>query len=365
MTDPRTAHVAAAGDLLLGDSPISVGFGLHSRYPGRSLAGALEAVKPLFADRDIVLGNLESPLSRSGRGASRWKRDQMRGDPEYAAVLREAGFTALSIANNHALQHGRSGFDDTVAALESQGIAAVGRRGSDGWCSEPVVVTSRTGLRTGLLGYCWRPRQYLASEPPPYAEGSATEAAADVARLKQRCDSVVVSLHWGEDFVDRPSAAETGAARSLVAAGASLVAGHHPQVRRPVEIRGGAVIAYSLGNLVADLVWLDAFRDGAVLDAVLGPAGVLSSQLTTVRLGDDFAVRPSGTAQPATDVQGLEDSEYRQRAEAMLAIQRRRAYRYGLRHVADYPFAVLADLALSTIRNKVRRRLDPDGRGPR
>lgn len=359
------ARFTGIGDLLLGDSPISVGFGLHSRYPGRSLAQALALVGPQLAGSDIVLGNLECPLTRVGSGRTRWRRDQMRGDPEYAAVLRDAGITALNVANNHALQHGRCGFDDTIAALEAQAIVCVGLRGTDGWCSAPVVVEPSAGLRVGLVGYCWRPRQFAGDVP--YAEGSARDAAADIERLRRQCDTVIVSLHWGEDFVDWPSSDETTAARALVAAGASVIVGHHPQVRRPVETFGGGVIAYSLGNFAADLQWLDEFRDGSVLHVDLGPNGVLSSTVETIRLTEQFRPTPvDGVARPLAELRGLARVPYLERAESMLRAQRRRAYLYAMRHLRDYPIAVLSELAMSTMRNKLdlRRGAANADRGP-
>jgi poly-gamma-glutamate synthesis protein (capsule biosynthesis protein) len=338
---------------MLGDSAISVGFGLHSRYPGHSLTTALERIKPQIDGCDVVLGNLECPLTRTGVGPSRWHRDQMRGDPEYAGVLREAGFTALNIANNHALQHGRRGFDDTVRALTAAGIACIGLRGADGWSSAPVIVQSATGLRVGMLGYCWRPRQFGTGESP-YAEGSAAEALADARRLRERCDAVIISLHWGEDFVCWPSASESNTGRTLVDNGATLIVGHHPQVLRPVEMYARSVIAHSLGNLIADILWLEDFRHGSILHAIIGPEGVISSHAESVYVNDDFMPTPGATRiQQVADCTGLDSLDYAQLTRRMARIQRRSAYRHAIRHIGHYPVSVLASLASATLRRKL------------
>lgn len=354
----RTAvHFTAVGDLLLGDSPISVGFGLHSRYPGRALEDAMAGAGPLLAGRDIVLGNLECPLTANGRGKSRWRRDQMRGDAAYASVLRRSGITALHVANNHALQHGPEGFRDTLDALEQAGIECVGVRGEDAWCARPVISRLPGKPRVGMLGYCWRPSQHELATAP-FAEGSLKDALADVSRLRADCEAVVVSLHWGEDFVDTPSEAEVNAAHALVDAGATVVVGHHPQVRRPVEQFSDGVIAYSLGNFVADLVWMEALRDGAVLHVDLGAGIPLSPRVQRLRLGDAFAPVPCEPAiRPVTTIDALPASQYLVRATAMLEAQRRSAYRYAIRNLPHYPLDVAMDLLVTTLRNKLGRRM--------
>src|SRR5881227_2255355 len=109
------------------DGLVEVGF--HSRYP-KDATSAFAAVAQLLEHGEITIGNLECLLAPSPTGVSRYRGDQMRGDPEYAANLQRCGFTALSVANNHAMQHGKSAFDATVDALQEAGIACLGLRGT-------------------------------------------------------------------------------------------------------------------------------------------------------------------------------------------------------------------------------------------
>ncbi len=345
--------LVAVGDIMLGDSATSVGFGFHSRYP-RDANGAFAAVAPLIEHAEIAVGNLECLLAPAPPGVSRYRGDQMRGDPEYAANLKRCGFTALSVANNHAMQHGKSAFDSTVRALQSAGISCLGLRGSDGWCAAPVTQTTRSGLRVGLLGYSWRPRQYDPSEPQ-YAEGDADAAANDVRRLRRETDAVIVSLHWGEEFLGSPSVKEIADARRIVDAGASVVVGHHPHVLRPIERYGSGVICYSLGNFVSDMVWDEALRTGGVLRCRLSREGPQDVKVTTVRIDDSYRPVPVGGAMKVSDepLTGMSEQEYRSAVALSVAQQRRRVYSYAIRNVARYSPAVLAELAITTIRNKL------------
>ena len=347
-------RLVAVGDIMLGDSAICVGYGFASRFPGPRIAEAMAALGPVLAEGDVVLGNLESPLTSTGAGGTRYRADQMRADPACAAALRALGFDALGVANNHAVQHGRAAFDETVMQLRSAGIAPVGVRGTGAWCADPVVLRPRSGARIGLLGYCWRPRQYGRDEPP-FAEGTPADAAGDIARLRGTCDAVVVSLHWGEEFLGRPSGHEVTTARMLIEAGASVIVGHHPHVLRPVEVGRRGVIAYSLGNCVSDMIWQEPLRRGAVLFCTLH-GGVHDVRVTPTRVGSDFrtVILPGTLPVAAPDeIEGLADGDYGRAVAATVRNQRLAAYAHAVRNLGRMPPDVLAELAIVTVWNKL------------
>lgn len=346
-------RIAAVGDLQLGDSPSCVGFGFRSRYGLDRLADALAGVRSTLIDADLVFGNLETPLSDRGLVTGSWARYQLRGSPSYARSLRAAGFTVVSIANNHAAQHGVDAFHDTRRVLAEAGIASCGARGTGPWACDPLVLPGPAGFTVGVLGYCLRPRQY-GSDEPPYAEGEPQTIRGDVARLRPTVDAVMVSLHWGEEFVNVPSAAEVGLGRSLIDAGAALVIGHHPHVVRPIECYGHGLIAYSLGNFAGDMVWYPPFRSGALLRCFLSRAGATDTGVLATHVGEDFRVGITGPgARPCTGLQGLPDADYLAAIRRTQREQRLALYGYALRHLHLFPPAMLAQLAARTLRNKL------------
>src|SRR5205814_2618322 len=107
--------------------------------------------------------------------------------------------------------------------------------------AKPVIVHEK-GMKLGFLGYAdyGFPEIFM-----PLRERIALE---DAAELKKEVDCVVVSLHWGYEYVDYPSRGQQAFARRLVDAGAELVIGHHPHVVQGVEEYRGGLIAYSLGD---------------------------------------------------------------------------------------------------------------------
>jgi len=96
---------------------------------------------------------------------------------------------------------------------------------------------------------------------------------------------VIVSLHWGKEYIPVPPPDNVRLARALIEAGAHVVVGHHPHVIQPIESYQRGVICYSLGNFLFPdypdqglrfrgvaseslLVSVDVEPDGAVVAAV-------------------------------------------------------------------------------------------------
>jgi len=341
---------------MLGDSPIAAGYGWRSRYPGAAARLAIEGLRPALSGADIVFGNLETQLTRDGLGNSRMARNMMRGDPEYARVLRDLGFNVLSVANNHAMQHGRDGFGESVATLRKAGISVAGLRGTDGWNAEPVRMTAASGLTIGVLAYSLRPMQYGTGDPS-YASGPQPSILADASRLIGEVDQVVVSLHWGEEFTDLPSESEVTFAAHLADVGVSLVLGHHPHVVRPVIVRNRTCIAYSLGNAVSDMVWQQAFCRGLALRCRLGD-GTISAEAIDIETDAQYVVRTAGAWRSVVidgGHCGLPEPAYQEAIAASMLSYRKAALRHMVRNVWRSPLPEAIELFRQKARNLLAR----------
>jgi hypothetical protein len=192
---------------------------------------------------DIVFGNLEGVLCEAAVPIE--KDIVLRAAPSSAEYLRRAGFTILSVANNHALDFGPAGLSQTLAALKEQGIQFVGA--CDRWSPAGQEIVERKGLRLGFLGY----HDAGASAGPGAAFLKPIDRSAmraDLHRLRPRCDAAIVSLHWGIEYAHYPSPRQIELARDLVHNGATLVLGHHPHVVQGIDELETALVLYSLGN---------------------------------------------------------------------------------------------------------------------
>ncbi len=194
----------------------------------------------LFKDADLRVANLEGTITNNPSIA---RRDnsilRFTFDPTIASeVLRLLGLEVVSLANNHALDFGEFGYDDTLAELEKLGIHAFGQPFNDkGRLSTTVMVKDK---QLCFIGY----HSLFASD--------YSAVVAEIARLRPDCWRLVVVPHWGEEYVAVSNTAQQEAGHAFIDAGADLVIGAHPHVVQNVETYQGKGIFYSLGNFMFD-----------------------------------------------------------------------------------------------------------------
>ncbi|OGO49667.1 MAG: hypothetical protein A2Z30_05635 [Chloroflexi bacterium RBG_16_64_43] len=239
--------------MLLGD--IMLGRGVAQAYVGESWESALEAIGPLTAQAHLTAANLESPLTFHPRAAP--VGYDLRAPPESVRALSGSGVSLVSLANNHILDGGQSGLTQTLDVLREAGIGAIGPDGE-------VVVRQADGVKLAFLAFD------DVSQPL-----DLNQAAGEVRRARAQGGLVVVSIHWGHEYLSVPDDRQQALARALADAGASVIWGHHPHVVQPVEwVQGGALpyttlVAYSLGNVLFDQAGPPATRRGVALSLTL------------------------------------------------------------------------------------------------
>lgn len=197
---------------------------------------------------DVSVGNLEAPLTRRGNEYS-GKKFRFRADPRSAAALRSAGFSVLTLANNHIMDFGSVGLQDTLSALRSVNILHTGACMDLAGARGPAILR-RKGKIIAFLAYSLtQPLEFFATaNRAGAAPGYARYFREDIRRAKTMADHVVVSFHWGAELAVFPKAYQEEAARRSIDEGADVVIGHHPHVPQGIEHYRGGIIFYSLGN---------------------------------------------------------------------------------------------------------------------
>ncbi len=355
---------------MLADRPVCYGHGVRTTIESRGVGFVFERSLEQLRRGDVIFGNLEAVLMEMDPRPSLFE-GEMKGRPDFARGLADIGFSVLSVANNHALQFGREGFDETVAAVRDAGIEPVGLADEDGRSN--VVSFARGATRVVLASYSLRPEKYT---PQSSAYARTTDPDTLVRHVRELRDRghVILSLHWGEEFMHFPSPDQRALARTLIDAGAALIVGHHPHVLQGVEEYGGGVVVYSLGNFVSD-AWQRPIRETAILQCTFGPSGldswhlepvVVNTEHQPVALEGGTASRLMGQiarysepldASPPPTSEALDEAQAEYEAAAARAYTRNRlqAYGYFVRHLHRYSFDVIAD----SLRRFARRRVDP------
>jgi len=225
------------GDVLLARS-VNYQIWQHGdpRYPFEKVAEVLRAA-------DLTFINLENPLvencSLTNEGMI------FCGNSRNADGLVNAGIDVVSLANNHTLNYGQAGLENTVRVLEENGLAAV--RSGDG------IIRDVGGLAVAILAY----------EDVTTNVDSAS-VANQIRGLKESSAVVIIYFHWGSEYTAYPSQRQQMLAHLAVESGADLIIGSHPHWIQAVEIYRGVPILYSLGNFVFDQEWSQKTKEGLV-----------------------------------------------------------------------------------------------------
>ena len=284
--------ISATGDVTIGGDTRKKSTSIFDKQLANEPSGLsfpLENVRTIFEADDMTIVNFEGTLTNT-KSATK-NTYSFAAPPEYVQALSANGVEAVSLENNHVMDHGEQGYADTCAALSGAGILYSGHLGSS-------VLTTDTGVKIGMLSY----QTFNGNYPKIYA---ALEG--DIAALREQgCQLVIVSYHWGEEKDYIPNERQVPLGRATIDAGADLVLGHHSHRMNPIESYKGKYICYSLGNFsfagnirpddMDTFIFQQRFRvaaDGSVSDAGMR---IIPCSISSQEKVNDFKPTPKDEA---------------------------------------------------------------------
>jgi len=269
----------------------------RATLPPDDAAHLFDAVKESLRSADVTFGNLETVLADDGEsqkcGKHPTKCFAFRVPTRYANALKDAGFDAMSIANNHAGDFGPKGRQDTMAALDKVGIGHSGPIGD-------IASLEVKGRKIALVAFSFGQDVYRIQD--------LETARRLVALLSKSHDLVFVSFHNGaegkgaehvrkgrEKFLGEDRGDARAFAHMVIDAGADLVLGHGPHLLRAMELYRGRLITYSMGNFSSwDTFGLNHPMDlTGIFHVALAPNGVALSVSV-----EPVIISPPGTPIP-------------------------------------------------------------------
>lgn len=202
-----------------------------------------------------VLCNLEGPVLTDPQEAS---PSAKAGPHLYSSGLPEVNGTIVAgLANNHTMDYGRAGLEQTITALKQAGYPYCGAGENLERAREPAVLEDM-GVKVGVLAAC-EAQFGIADGKRPGVAALGPWVHDAIRRLAREVDSVVVSVHASSEMSPWPSPHVQALFRSFVKSGARVVHGHHSHVPRGFERHGGGIIFYGMGNfLVAPAPWRES-----------------------------------------------------------------------------------------------------------
>jgi len=228
---PRTFTITLGGDTTLGstDSLRKRDDCFENVAAEKGYGWFFSGLLPLFESDDMTLVNFEGTLTEETKKKD--KKFNFRGPAEYTDILTLGSVEAVTVANNHTLDYGETGREDTIKNLENAGITVSG--------NGILGVFEHRGVKVGMTGYCF-----------PYKDGKK-DISKDVKALREMgCQIVIASFHWGSEYREDFTGEQRTIGRAAIKAGADIVVGHHPHIVQGIESYEDTYILYSLGNLV-------------------------------------------------------------------------------------------------------------------
>jgi poly-gamma-glutamate capsule biosynthesis protein CapA/YwtB (metallophosphatase superfamily) len=241
------------------------------------------AVAPALRDADLTIGNLECAIVKYGHAED--KAYTFRS-PERALPLLKKYFSAVSLANNHSGDWGKTGFKTELELLHETGLPFFGGGLNRREAHEPLLLDVH-GKRVALLGYNDFPPARFAAGPsrPGTAWLVPDEVVRDIKRARPKADLVLLFLHWGEDLVEAETPEQKDMAHRFIDAGADAVIGGHAHLTQSIEWYKDHPIVYSLGNFVFDYFPYDPpVWKGWILKLTFGANGRPQLRTTDVEL---------------------------------------------------------------------------------
>jgi poly-gamma-glutamate synthesis protein (capsule biosynthesis protein) len=311
-TGADTAPAAkGAGDPITlafgGDVHFEAHVGALLRHPDDALA----SLRPYLATADVAMVNLETAIT--GRGTAQPKEFRFRTSPVALRALDAAGVDVVTMANNHAVDFGRVGLTDTLAARRASPIAVVGVGVNAADAYAPAILQVK-GRRVAVIGASqlmdWTLQNFAATERSAGIAGAqpAARLLDAVRAARAKADVVVVYLHWGTERMTCPQASQRDLARQLSAAGADVVVGAHPHVTQGAGWLGRTFVDYSLGNFVWYSRNSGPSTSTGVLTLTLEGRRVTASRWTPLRISADGVPRKPAASTSAQMLKAWQQS---------------------------------------------------------
>ncbi len=211
---------------------------------------------------DVRLVNLETAVTQ--RGWPRPKGINYRMNPANLPVLEVAGIDCCVLANNHVLDWGEAGLEDTLASLDERGLQHAGAGSDRQGAESPAILELPGGQRLLVFAYatgdCGVPSDWAAAEQQPgvarlddLSAASLARVTANIRRYKRSGDLVLLSIHWGGNWDFSVSEHQRSFAHGLIdEAGVDLVHGHSSHHVKGLEVHHERLIIYGCGDLLDD-----------------------------------------------------------------------------------------------------------------
>lgn len=210
----------------------------------------LELIKPIVQNYDLAFYNQESILGGTSLGLSSYPT--FNSPQEFGDAMVDAGFNLVSLANNHTMDKGVKAIESSCNYWKTKDVLTAGSYCS-GEEADNIQVKEKNGIKYALLAYTYGTNGISVPQDKPYLVNlySDEKAKADIEKVRDKVDLLIVSMHWGTEYRSEPTDEQKREAEYLSSLGVDIIIGTHPHVIEPITYIGNTLVIYSLGNFIS------------------------------------------------------------------------------------------------------------------
>lgn len=210
----------------------------------------LELIKPEIQKHDLAFYNQESILGGTSIGLSDYPN--FNSPQEFGDAMIDAGFNLVSLANNHTMDRGVTAIQNSCDYWKTKDVLAAGS-----YCSaedaEEIKIKEKNGIKYTMLAYTYGTNGITVPSDKPYLVNLYSDelAKADIEKVRDKVDLLIVSMHWGTEYRSEPTDEQKREAEYLSNLGVDIIIGTHPHVIEPITYINDTLVIYSLGNFIS------------------------------------------------------------------------------------------------------------------
>lgn len=233
-------------------------------YPIYDFKPMFTEIAPLVQKHDLAFYNQETIIGGKNLGLSNYPR--FNSPDEIGLNMLEIGFNIVNLATNHVMDKDLEGLQYSTKFWEKQekekNIYTTGSYTTQEK-RDNIKIAEKNGITYAVLGYTYGTNglpvpegyEYMVNIWTVYGdenyEAYKEQVKKDIQSVRDKVDVLIVSMHWGNEYVYEPSWYQEDAAQFLSEQGVDIIIGTHPHVIEPVEYVGNTLVIYSLGNFVS------------------------------------------------------------------------------------------------------------------
>ncbi|MCS7204133.1 MAG: CapA family protein [Leptospiraceae bacterium] len=226
-------------------------WGIEEYQERKGINSQISYIKELLQQFDFRALNLETAFSKNAKSVD-FTNYVFRSSPEQIQVLKDLGLNLAIFANNHSMDLGLQGLQDTIKHFQEYQIPFVGMGNDLNQALEPYIVEIH-GVKFAFFAISFIGRKEDFADGKKSGIGKVHPLLFQKikdAKTKQKVDYVFLSVHWGMEYQPFPSEEQKRWKNQFFQQGVNFIIGHHPHIPQGIEVYNDKAIVYSLGNFL-------------------------------------------------------------------------------------------------------------------